>query len=383
MAAVLAANIPHEGKFNFGKRFAFAMKQAEMREETERLDNCNETLRRLTERILGRNHTKARGLTKEEAARKLAKDSHNIRHRAIGLHAAIDACWTAACQCTHTFMPLLECRVVLDHAKTHAHEVTFHSLLACGDAAKVLLQQCSEISIHFDQNMTPANKQALTDLFKGLTQAVSNGEAMTLESDRSQKSQLDSQTMQDSISLEKILVDCMRIRPQQRTVLAIDIASSLLQLQTTPWLETSLTKKVIRFAQYGSAGQQLIEYNKPFIARAFPDSGPSHTDGSVKTDLLELGILLLEVWNLQTFECWTSKHRIDLKPGYNARVTPAIQWLEDSESDMTAAYADAVSVCVKSSFGGVPQRWDHPEFRRIFCEKVLGSLQENCKAWIR
>lgn len=392
MAAVLAANIPHDGKFNFDKRFEFAMKHAEMREEIESLDSCNETLRRLIDQIDALNRTKARDLTKEQAARKLAKDLHDIRHRAIGLHAAFDACWASACQHSHTFMLVLECRSALDQTKTDAKKITFHSMLACGDAAKMPQQQCREAFIRFDQTMTPANKQALSDLCNGLTQAVANGEAVTLELDQQhklyrctahQKSQFDLQIIHDSISLEQILVNSNRLLPQQRTMLAIDIASSLLQLQTTRWLGTSWTNKVIRFVQYGSAGQQLIKYNKPFIARAFPNSGPLHTDDSVKTDLLELGILLLEVWNLQTFEYWTSQHSIELKPGYYARMTPAIQWLEDSESNMTTSYADAVSVCVKFSFEGVPQRWEHPEFRRTFCEKVLGSLQENCKAWIR
>lgn len=49
---------------------------------------------------------------------------------------------------------------------------------------------------------------------------------------------------------------------------------------------------------------------------------------------------------------------------------------------MTPSYSDAVSVCVGFSFEGVSDSWKHLAFRRAACEKVLGSLQEICKAWI-
>ncbi|KPI42994.1 uncharacterized protein AB675_1756 [Cyphellophora attinorum] len=378
------------GGFPFDKRLKFTMKRSEMKEEISNLDRCNARFKSLTDRVQELNRNQVRDLTKEEAAKRLARELHDIRHRAIGLHTAMESSWDKKCQPSHTTMLILESRTTFGKVQNRNRndDASFHCLLACGDPG----HRCNEAFFSFDSKTTAAGKQAIADLCSHLIHPV-QGKATALSIDAQyklfaamaeQKAHFDLAKGSETVTLEQLLMQHARLSPQHKTQLALDIASSLLQLQTTRWLEKSWTSKVIHFMRHHFGGKQIVDYQKPFITRSFPSIGPGHGDDHVKDDLLELGILLLEVWNLQTFEDWAASSGIALRAGYYARMAPAAQWLEESESEfMLPSYSDAVSVCVKFSFEGVPHRWDHPEFRRAFCEKVLSKLQENHKAWVR
>lgn len=288
-------------------------------------------------------------------------------------------------------MLILDSRAAFPSTSVSSPALKFHSVLTCGNGTTIVQDKCQETVITVGQS-PGADGISVTDICQHLVQVTVPGHALTLDMNRDgrlfrcgvmHEAHFNPVTVEESVTLEQLLVSRPRLTPQQKTQLAIDIASSVVQLQTTPWFGHTWTNKMIRFFRRSSGNGQITEYRKPFIVKTFPDRVPVHTDDSVKTDLLELGVILLEIWSMETFESWAGRNGLALLPGYYPRITPAIQWLEGESDMMTTSYSDAVSVCVRFSFEGVKASWEHPAFRRAVCEKVLGSLQENCKAWIR
>ena len=364
------------------------MKHKEMRRHVDNLDTCNDKLKKLIDRVNSVNQTKRKDLTKEQASKQLASSLQQIRHHAIGLHSAVGAAWTVGCRTIHTSLLILDARSAFPNTKAD-QTLAFHSVLACGESVTTVQDKIQETIITVHQ--TPCG-QPVTDVCQHLAQPKLLGEAFSMEISKDDKlfhcnkqhqAHFGLGDLNESVTLEQLLAAKPRMTPQQKTQLAIDVASSILQLQTTPWFGTTWTNKIIRFFRRISGTVQITDYGKTFIATSFPAQHFPHTDGSVKADLLELGVILLEIWNLEAFESWAARSSIALSTGYYARMTPAIQWLEAESDMMTPAFVDAVSVCVRFSFEGVQHSWEHPSSRRAVCEKVLGPLQENCKAWIR
>jgi len=107
------------------------------------------------------------------------------------------------------------------------------------------------------------------------------------------------------------------------------------------------------------------------------------SDSTIESNILELGVLLHEIWKQSRFEAWLAESRIPPSTDYYLSMGMAIQWLKSVPDSVTSTYADAVSVCVRFSLEGVQHDWENPSFRRALCEKVVAFLQENCKAWLR
>lgn len=114
---------------------------------------------------------------------------------------------------------------------------------------------------------------------------------------------LDSGAKNNYISLADILSDRSRSRLSQRNLLQLanTLASSLLQLQTTPWLVQRFEKSNIFFMQDGD----VIMFEQPYIRHTFGTVGantaailPSAAADprfATRNSLSNLGILLLEL----------------------------------------------------------------------------------------
>lgn len=79
---------------------------------------------------------------------------------------------------------------------------------------------------------------------------------------------------------------------RQRYATALVLASSVAQLQSTPWLRTELSKKDVLF--YPNVDDGNINYNEPFVRQGFSSSSEEHSD-AVERNFFSLGILLLEL----------------------------------------------------------------------------------------
>ncbi|KAL9116788.1 MAG: hypothetical protein Q9187_006683 [Circinaria calcarea] len=178
----------------------------------------------------------------------------------------------------------------------------------------------------------------------------------------------------------------------QRIVLAHRLASSLLQLHTTPWLGRSWTKQGIYFLRtHPSCAADKValgfDANQPFITCDFPADLRSEVGSppSAKQSLLELGILLLEIWHVTSLEAYVAEVSLDLNSTYGSRYEASKKWLDDTADNILPFYLDPVCRCIEGTFASSfpTLQWDDVELRKSVCEGVVRPLWDNCPSKTR
>ncbi|KAK0673573.1 hypothetical protein QBC41DRAFT_298457 [Cercophora samala] len=169
--------------------------------------------------------------------------------------------------------------------------------------------------------------------------------------------------------------------PKQQTVLALDIASSILQFRQTRWLSSPWSSRTIQLVELANTNN-----NKPSLV-PFIEEHLQPEDQKPELDpcdaLVELAILLLEIWHNEAFEAWASSTATDISTvGY--RRLAASKWLKspETESNVPLQYLKAIEQCL-TLWVGRSQSWNDDEFWRYYCENIILPLVETCKAWIR
>ena len=199
----------------------------------------------------------------------------------------------------------------------------------------------------------------------------------------------------EMVSLEQVLQTSSDRPPGakwnliQRMNLSFRLASSLLQLYSTPWLSEPWTKQAIHFWRLGPSSQAndmalAFEPNRPFIVNNFSQTLVARLPYkfNARHQLLNLGILLLEIGHERSFESWTSTHDYTLDRTYGSRYDAASEWLRDSQSELVPSYYDATARCIECTFQTGPGRpfpdWEDSDFRKSICELVIKPLWRNC-----
>ncbi|KAK4646288.1 hypothetical protein QC761_209110 [Podospora bellae-mahoneyi] len=175
---------------------------------------------------------------------------------------------------------------------------------------------------------------------------------------------------------------------KQRTILALDIAASILQLQRTNWLVTpwDCTKiKLLTVENANSTTGMSGRMFGPFVEQEVTRSGPRTRSISntpePKDVLLELAILLLEIWTHRTLEMWAEKaDQAIMTDTPDRRLIALIRWLDATSQQLPSQYETAARQCVAMC---VEQRWawDDIEFQKRFGENVVKPLLDICKVW--
>ena len=169
--------------------------------------------------------------------------------------------------------------------------------------------------------------------------------------------------------------------------LSFSLASSLLQLCSTPWLSEPWTKRAIYFwrlrpTSHASDMSLTFEPDRPFIVHSFPEfpvACQTHKTNA-RHQLLSLGILLLEIGVERSFESWTSSHGYTLDGADGSQYYAASKWLQDSQSELVPSYYDAIARCIECTFqtGRPIPDWEDSDFRKSICELVIKPLWSNC-----
>lgn len=198
----------------------------------------------------------------------------------------------------------------------------------------------------------------------------------------------------DLVTLEQIIQEKSRESPLklrwtlvQRMNLSFNLASSLLQLYHTPWLTESWTKQNICFWRLPPSSQAndiilAFEPDRPFIVHKFsgvPAAGQPHKV-EARYQLLNLGIILLEIRHQISFEYWVSANGFTLDSSYSTRYTAASRWLLDSSGEVEPSYFDTAARCIECNFqtrSAIPT-WEDLDFRKSICELVIKPLWTNC-----
>jgi hypothetical protein len=168
----------------------------------------------------------------------------------------------------------------------------------------------------------------------------------------------------------------------QRMTLSLSVASSVMQLNSTPWLDLPLNLKMVYLIPDGPMTpatplQPLIKHNFIYATINKPHC-------SVRRTMLELGILLLELWHQQTFAFFIANSQITASNTIGCRYDAACQWADESIHNIMPFYHDVVKRCVECNFAMSPSGpaefdWNDSTFRKSVCEHVLQPLWEECR----
>ena len=193
------------------------------------------------------------------------------------------------------------------------------------------------------------------------------------------------------VSLEGLLAgrEGLRLSRLERFKVASVLASSLLQLQTTPWLIQKMEKKNILFYRRGS--KILIEHpylSHPFLSSKAPQASAQPNDQApsdrmaVKNSLSNLGILLLELGFWQTIESHYMREDhfgADGKPHQFTDYLTALAW-SDKVSEEEPSLEKIIECCLKCIFP-VKADWKDKKFIQAVYASVVGPLEDIIKKW--
>jgi hypothetical protein len=172
------------------------------------------------------------------------------------------------------------------------------------------------------------------------------------------------------------------LRPSM--LLASKLASSLLQFSQTRWYGQAWCKDSIYFILHPvSEGiEPLVDFNRPFVCAKIEGIGINGVaNAEPRSILLELGILLLEIWHQTTLEDQFSDRMDEVSGGYFSRLSLAAQWLDDDYNTPPLLYEDAVRYCVYGVSTKRGADWNKNELWSEICKEVIKPLSENCKQW--
>ena len=171
---------------------------------------------------------------------------------------------------------------------------------------------------------------------------------------------------------------------QQRLGLAITLASTVLQLYKSPWLDSAWGKRNILFFVDGFDEDNCPVIGDPYVLCPFglpPHRSPPlpPSGNTTKETLLALGIMLIELCSNQPLEdlCPTGANDIRNLPTAD-RYEAADHMIDDVYREEGNRYGYAVQRCVRFEFGvrGNEKRLDSDRFRRLFYEDVILPLEE-------
>lgn len=176
-----------------------------------------------------------------------------------------------------------------------------------------------------------------------------------------------------------------KLSKKERYSLALTLASSVLYLNSTPWLLDQWATKNIVFHRDTSSGRP-IDVSHPYVtALSFEDVDvkpkiiKTRVGQNKNTILLALAIALLELYFGTTAERYQEEEHgaVDASIHQNAWLLCAMahNWADDAQEDLSAAFLSAVRHCLRC-FGDPGASLQDSEFLQAAVESIVLPLQE-------
>ncbi|KAF2867800.1 hypothetical protein BDV95DRAFT_502195 [Massariosphaeria phaeospora] len=175
-----------------------------------------------------------------------------------------------------------------------------------------------------------------------------------------------------------------RLTQHDKLRVAVVLASSVLQLYKTPWLDEHWGKDDVIFIHRPGASLSSI-YEHPFISRKFTKSTSSPNPPTLPTvcrvirnqTLFTLGVLLIELWYGKSIE------ELQMPCDLDCQGTPGVAWctaerVVENEIEFEAGkrYSDAVRRCIRCDFDRKDMSLDNESFQQAVYDGVVSLLEK-------
>lgn len=389
-------------------RIKVALKSDAIKQSISELDTATSTLHTFSQTVLMNRHGPISSLVSSSNLR-LAKAFRRIQSASKNLYTALCRCCTGSCHNEHNVHVLLEDRVdvaseLVRSTKRMSDEKTTALAFQLIFAAKILAPiqiRCHELSVKCMQEdesdlnseeVQSKSRVKIVDQECAKTQGYGSLQSKFIPIDNffsavvaahdeaqpvafilhtsnrmgfitSKQKTVMLKSNYQAISLRDILSKSSgaygsRLPLQSAMLLASKLASSLLQYAQTQWFGQAWTKDSIFFLLFNIEDERkrsLADFNRPFVCAKIEDTKTNAAYAAEpKSTLLELGILLLEIWHQTTLESHFADKADRFTSDYFTRLSLAAQWLDDDYDTPLPLYEQAVRYCV---YGASTKRW--------------------------
>lgn len=193
----------------------------------------------------------------------------------------------------------------------------------------------------------------------------------------------------DTVSLSHLVPGIKNLPLKDFYILAITLASSILQLGDTPWLQRrQWNKHAILFLRLKDGDNEKVDVQHPYLLSEYESmAGLSQKSRPlVGPNMLSLAIMLLEISFATAVDSYLNAEDLgsDGQPNEMTSFTTATRWLMLVNDRLTAGFRSAITYCIQcyvdplASFG-------NPDFSKAVEEKVLQPLEQEmhwaCGTW--
>jgi hypothetical protein len=410
---MMKANQPlKHGDQSFFKRLRFSMRKDDLEEIIKELDRTSQILSRLRETSQEANQAIMQ--LPSVKTTKLISIFQQIQKRAYSLYGAIIKSWGKSCHDRHNARLYLDNRMdILETGlkgkrlgKPPAIEFTV-TLEGTGLQGKSMCHTCSietlsskdsdgedpgkvsVVSFTIPSAKLPPTK-TIDDICRVIVESGRNNDTLKiyLRNDGilcyqhttyvGPPSKITPSGNGKLVSLADILQNSgKRLSLKQRVRLSAVIAASTMQLYDTPWC-AALRKECFMFLERDDSGLSSVDLDNPFVTCAFSSASlPVRKAG--EAELLDLGILIVELWQSESIEEFAARKNVDLLDTYDCRQSVARRWLRETQDDMLPFVVGAARRCVECRFDALSVDWDDQKVNMGIFEAVVKPLWENSR----
>jgi hypothetical protein len=176
-----------------------------------------------------------------------------------------------------------------------------------------------------------------------------------------------------------------KLSKKERYGLALTLSSSVLYLNSTPWLSAEWAAKDIHFHRT-TTSVRSVDIDHPHVVPALTDAAIGLSNGpkargfhSKNTVLLALAIALLELYFGTSAERYQENERGQVDPTLHTNpwmlCSLAHTWAEEQQEDLSAAFLSAVRHCLRC-FSDPGASLQDSEFLQAAVESIVLPLQE-------
>ncbi|KAK6853614.1 hypothetical protein PG995_010426 [Apiospora arundinis] len=416
LSAILACNSSEQ--IAFKGRVSFTMKKASLVELVDDLRDDRLSLKEILKAVRVQQATAPKQASHDAAI--IVQTLERVRKAALPLYPAICSACTCDCQEHRVLirldhrtplqgrgtrhmgeMPrntvfnimidskqqLLEASIEALYQETAAHTKTPHE-----EAASLV--QFKLPVIHISETATRSQaQQPVANICESIREAEAASQNVkfrlvdkSLMAGDHQENQKVHRSYAAASSLHSCLVnsakdDDLRLTPKQQTLLALEAASSVLQLWQTRWMSLGLTNKTMKLLVSSDEQNAIcLSFMEQSIHRYTKDLDEPINGPGPKSALLDLAILLLEIWHHKPLESYATKIDVQLTDSPETRQMVATRWLEKTSDRLPPGHLDAIEKCL-AVYTGRLWDWQDKEFQRLYCENIIKPLQNSCNAW--
>ncbi|KAK1237030.1 hypothetical protein MKX07_000452 [Trichoderma sp. CBMAI-0711] len=382
-------------------RLKVALKSDAIKQSISELDTATSTLHTFSQTVLMNRHGPVSSLVSPSNMR-LAKAFRRIQSASKSLYTALCRCCTGSCHNEHDVHVLLEDRVDVAsellrstrHMSNEERTILAFQLIFAAKILAPIQIRCHELSVKFMQedasDLSPEETKPKASRVKIVEQECAKSKdsgslqpkfvpidnfcsAIVTAHDEAQHiafilhasnrmgfitSKQKTVTLKSNyqtISLRDVLSETSgaygaRLPLQSAMLLASKLGSSLLQYAQTRWVGPAWSKDSIFFLLNPENGSErsLADFNRPFVCAKIEDAEANGANAAdPKSTLLELGILLLEIWHQTTLENRFAANKAhQFASDYFARLSLAAQWLDDDYNTPLPLYEQARAIAL-------------------------------------